>query len=332
MTRWLRRAIKCAAVLMALLFVATPLHMALAHAQAVAEPVKIRVEVTDGGFQPETIEVEQGQLVEITFVWAHEAYVQEEHIMVLEGYKLETDKITSEHRESTFKFVADKVGSFNFKCDLECDTHDFLQKGSLKIKAGAGGTAPAGAASSGGSTSALTPTSVTLNSSALTAGGPVTLTAVLRDAGGTPVPKAEVGFYVEADFVGTKSEMEVGRAKTDPQGVATMNYLPTIDASKLKVTARFEGVGIYSESQQAIEIAQNGAPTSAYTEAPIGLENAPTFVWLGSGSQNRAASVWSWSINHWGPLTIFLVVFGVWLTLAYVLYQVHGISRVSAGR
>ncbi|MBE0609496.1 MAG: hypothetical protein IH609_08960, partial [Dehalococcoidia bacterium] len=71
------------------------------HAQEA--PVQITVKVTDGSFEPTVIEVEQGKLVELTFVWSHVAYLEEEHIMVIPGYKLETEKIDAEHRETTVK-------------------------------------------------------------------------------------------------------------------------------------------------------------------------------------------------------------------------------------
>ncbi|MBI4674090.1 MAG: hypothetical protein HY741_20795 [Chloroflexi bacterium] len=63
------------------------------------------VEINDGGFNGQTgdftIEVNQGDLVELTFTWAHQGYVNEEHVMVLEGYKLEWDKLDI-RADSTF--------------------------------------------------------------------------------------------------------------------------------------------------------------------------------------------------------------------------------------
>ena len=62
-----------AAVLIGLILSTVPLHVAQAD-----DPVKIRVEITDDGFKgsPDggdfVINVEQGKLVELTFVWAHD--------------------------------------------------------------------------------------------------------------------------------------------------------------------------------------------------------------------------------------------------------------------
>jgi hypothetical protein len=55
----------------------------------------------------------------------------EEHIMVLEGYKLESEKITAEHREATFRFLADKAGPR--PSDLDCEAHDF-SSGCLRVR------------------------------------------------------------------------------------------------------------------------------------------------------------------------------------------------------
>ncbi|MBI4233932.1 MAG: hypothetical protein HY686_05765 [Chloroflexi bacterium] len=142
MSRWTRPTVAWAALLLALLLGMAPLGSARAQGPSGSEPVKIRVMVNDGGFNgvpgDYTVEVEQGKLVELTFVWAHEAYPQEEHIMVIDGYDLEWDLIDSSHREATAKFIADKPGTFNFFCDKKCDLHRSLQRGYLKVTRGGG--------------------------------------------------------------------------------------------------------------------------------------------------------------------------------------------------
>ncbi|MBI3953906.1 MAG: Ig-like domain repeat protein [Chloroflexi bacterium] len=313
MTRWYYGTLLATALLAALLLAALPRHLALAQGP---EPVKIRVETVDAGFKcaPVSknclgdqsgdfiIEVEQGSLVELTFAWAHVGYAHEEHIMVLPGYRLETDKLTSEHREATMKFVADKPGSFNFKCDLECEVHDYLQRGRLKVSRGGSGGAAA---------AALTPTALALTpSSWVTAGDPLSLMAVLKDAQGTPVSKGEVRFYLDAEFAGTKGKMEIGTAKTDKNGVALLSYRPALAARQQKITAHFEGMGVYGESQQAVELQEVGVPPPAYTTAPVGLE----------------------SIRHWAPTALAAAVLAVWSVFGFVLYQAIGIARVHARR
>lgn len=271
-----------------------------AWAQA-TEPVKFRVEITEAGFNGSaddfTLEVEQGALVEITFVWAHPTYPLEEHIIVLEKYNLETDKLTAENREATLTFIADKSGTFNFRCDLECELlHDYLQKGYLKV-------IPKG---SEGAT--FTPTILSVTpSSWVTGGDPIQLMAVLKDAQGAPVAKAGLRFTLAAEFAGAQGEMEVGRAKTDTNGVAFLDYQPTLGASIHKLTAHFEGMGIYAESQQSVEIQGVGMLPPAYTTPPLGLE----------------------SIRHWAPQIFAIVVLSVWVIFGYVVYGLYRIKAIS---
>ncbi|MBI4199883.1 MAG: hypothetical protein HY535_05380 [Chloroflexi bacterium] len=327
----------------ALLMGAVP--VAVAHAAdppAHVEAVKIRVDLTDGGFNGEpgdfVLEVEQGHVVEMTFVWAHVGYVEEEHIMLLEGYKLETEKLNFQNREGTIKFIADKPGTFVFKCDLDCDVHDYLQRGYLKVKRagsappptqegqGTGsptGAAPSGATASGSGTApssgqavpvagpTLLPTKLSVSpSSWVTGGEPITLMAVLTDAKGKPVPKAEVRFSLDTDFAGTKGQVALGVAKTDGNGVAFLDYQPTLGARRHAIAASFEGQGLYDESQQVIQVEEVGVPPSAYTMPPIGLAG----------------------FRHWAPRALVLTIVVVWATFGFILYQALGVRWARARR
>ena len=261
-----------------------------AHGQAPTDggPVKIRIEVNDSGFAGQggdfTVEVEQGRLVEMTFVWAHAGYVQEEHIMVLDmgGQKLEWDKINFEHREAAVQFIADKPGTFDFKCDLQCDLHDILQKGHLKVTHGGGNSAAP----------AFTPTKLTVTpSSWVTAGGPVSLMATLIDAKGKPVPKAYIKFSMKVEFAGVADDMELGTARTDANGVAFREFIPTLTAEKYPITARFDGLGTHDGSEQAVEIESFGPPPVAYIQQPAGLENVRHLAIRGLAG--GAITIWS---------------------------------------
>ena len=297
MTKWYRRAITSVAVAMALLLPAMALHLAYADQP---EALKVRVEINDGGFNGNpgdfTIEVEQGQLVELTFVWDQKGYVQDEHIMVLAGYKLEWDPINSEHREATLTFIADKPGTFDLKCDEDCQIHDILQQGTLKVTRGAGGSgAPA-----------YVPTALSLSSSSLvTAGDPVVLTAGLRDTAGKPVSKAEVRFLQDTTFAGTKAQMEVGVGKTDANGVAFLTFHPTLADHYQTITATFAGMGLYAESQEAIQITEAGVPPAAYKTAAIGLE----------------------PLRRWAPVALAGIILGVWSTFGFVMFQALSVAR-----
>jgi hypothetical protein len=271
----------------------------VAHHVHAQDAVRIRVEVTDDGFNGVpgdlTIDAPQGQLVELTFVWAHRLHTHDEHIMVLDGYKLESDKITAQNRETTLRFVADKAGTFGFKCDLDCEAHDVLQRGRLRVRAGAGVSS---AASLSPTTLAVVPSSREVTN------GVVTLMTTVKDEKGAPIPKAPVRFLLETKFGGVKGRVAVGTATTDANGVAFLHYQPTTGGPQT-ITARFEGQGIYAESERAAEIDVQNTPPS-YAIEPIGLETV------------RGAA----------PAALALVVLALWATFAFVLYQAIGIARV----
>jgi hypothetical protein len=276
-----------------------------------SQPVKIRLGVTDAGIAcldgcdavhvgdngwVYTVEVEQGALVELSFVWEHQNCLLDEHIIVLNGYTLEWDKISSDNREAMLQFIADKPGAFDFKCDLECEIHDFMQSGTLKVKR-----------SGGDGAAAFTPTILEVSPSTLATGGePVTLMAILKDAaGGVPVAKAEIHFYLDADFAGVHDKMAIGRAKTDINGIAFFDFQPTLSVQEHRITARFFGAGIYDESENTLTIQETGVPPAAYVIDPGGLPG----------------------IRHWAPLILAGIVLGIWVVFGYVLLQVHAIWR-----
>ncbi len=293
---------KGATILALLVFTLMPWLAGQAHA-APSDPVKIRVEMTDSGFngQPDfAIEVEQGQLVELTFVFAQKGALSDGHIIVLKGYGLETPEINFYNKEATLKFIADKPGTFEFACDLDCEIHDKLKSGHLKVK---GGGAAGG---SGVAAASLAPTTISMYPSAWeVAGDPVKLSVSLKDGSGVAVPKAMVRFYVETEFAGNKGQMEIGAVKTDANGSAALSYRPTFEGGQ-KITARFEGMGLFSESEQSLQLQVRRA-NPAYTVAPIGLED------IGQGV----------------PRVLALILLGIWSTFAYVLYQVYRINRAN---
>lgn len=135
------------------------------------------------------------------------------------------------------------------------------------------------------------------------ADGHVLLTATLTDAQGQPVAAAPVHFLVIADLLGVTSEVEVGTATTDMNGVATAEYTPTF-AGSVQALARFEGVGFYgaSESSSTLEVTEF---QPAYTVEEAGLAR----------------------LRQWAPLGLALVVLGVWATFGFVVYQIYRIAR-----
>lgn len=134
---------------------------------------------------------------------------------------------------------------------------------------------------------------------------PVVLNATLKDGEGKVIPRAPVTFFVERQFGGVKSLMEVGRARTDDRGVAAVGYRPTTPGDQ-KVVARFDGLGRYDESEQALILEVLSArPT--YELAP--RELAP--------------------FRRWGPVGLVAVVAAAWLTIGFVVFQVTKLPRAT---
>lgn len=269
-----------------------------AHGQAA--PVKITVKLTDSGFDPSVIEVEQGKSVELTFVWSHVVYPNEEHIVVIPGYKLESDKIDSAHKEMTLKFIAAQSGTFDFKCDVECDTHDILQNGLIKVKP-----------SSGGGTAALQPSKLVVDpvSGVLLKGRTVSLSAALQDKDGKPIPKAEVRFYTEQKFLGQTGLVDIGMAKTGANGYAYLLYHPTTSVPRT-IIAKFAGVGLYDATEQTISLAG-----SSQFGPQVSLDSDDSLHGLKGGAR----------------LALVFVIAGVWLTFGFLLYQALSIRRATGG-
>lgn len=266
-------------------------------------PARITVKVTDAGFDPKSIEVNQGQVVELTFVWSQPAHPEDEHIMVgYNGIKFESEKIDRDHKETTVKFIATQAGTFNYKCDVECDLHDDLQKGEIKVK-GAGGAA---AASSGLQQPKLLIDPVT---GVVVNGNSVSIAATLQDKDGAPISKSEVRFYVERQFLGRTSEMEIGVGKTGANGVAYAIYHPTTpDAGK--VIAKFAGGGLYDAAEQTINLA-----------------GSPQFQPLAAATPDDDLH----GIKTFAPYALVVVIGGVWASFAFMLFEAWSVSRVTRG-
>lgn len=282
----------------------------------VGDALEVRIKTTDAGFECAAedsttclgeqdgdfvVEVPQGQLIKMTFEWAHVGYVQEHHVVLLGGYKLETDELTFEHRESSLTFIADKAGTFNFKCDSECDLHDYMQRGYLKVLRGGGG--------GGTGAATFTPTRLSvIPSTDVSVGDPVSMLLELRDENGFAVPKARLNLFVDAEFVGTSNRMHIGAVVTDPNGVAFYDYSPRLGPGAHAITVQYDGGGIYAESASKLVIQQVGEPPSAYETEPIGLED----------------------IRTWAPRVFAGSALVVWLTILTVLGRAIGVRSVRA--
>lgn len=282
---------------------------------AVAEdgPVKITIKVTDAGFDPSSIDVPAGARVELTFVWDNPGYPSDEHIIVIPGYKLESEKIDQTNKQTVLAFIATKTGPFLFKCDSECDTHDILQHGNINVVAAGGTSTAAGGAAGGTSTAAgaLEASKFVIDpvTGIVVRGNTVSIAANLQDKDGKPIPKAEVVFFADRQFLGRHGEVPVATAKTDAGGNAYAIYHPT-NSDGGTIIARFEGAGLYDATEQKLNL----APSSQFQPVAESTNDDQLH-----------------GIKEFAPFVLIGVIGAVWLGFAYMLFQAWGISRVHPG-
>ncbi|MBI2872928.1 MAG: Ig-like domain repeat protein [Chloroflexi bacterium] len=106
-------------------------------------------------------------------------------------------------------------------------------------------------------------------------GQEVALQVTLHGSG--PLAGAQVLFLSPAQFAGTEGEVELGRAVTDAQGVASLSYVPRRDG-ETTITARFAGNDQYgaAEVSRAVQV-QPGPSTYQQT---AGVRVPGINVWL----------------------------------------------------
>ncbi len=289
------------------------------HAQTPA-PVQIRVEITDQGFNGQpgdfNIEVEQGQLVELTFVFAETENVGDQHVIKLEGYNLETDAIDYYHREGTLKFTAGKPGTFGFTCVIMCSIHEFLQNGHLVVKPSAGGAAGPAAAASQQPTAigVAAPGSVTL-------GQTVTLQAKLVGIGGVPIPKERIDFTTNTRFLQATGDMVLAEATTDATGLAVAQFVAR-QSGTLTFTAVFAGDNNYAASEGSAQVTVTGNQQLYQQQAGVLLPglNAPP------GQNQLAGVVPHWFLSGWPIAAVLLVVWSLYGSAVLFMSQIPALG------
>lgn len=262
-----------------------------------------RVEVSKNGFNNTSeelrLEVQEGQEVEITFVYADDASNDNPHIIYIGGYKIQTEILSKDNPEITVKFTANKTGEFPITCIMECAGHHNLQGGKLVVL-------PA-AESEPGIKSTVT---LALNApDQAETGQSLTLTAIVKNDLDEPFAGAQVNFFVETDFF-VKGLIEIGEGITDEQGLAKIEYTPD-QAGVLRVVARYTaGSGLEPvETEKEVNITGSGR---SFYQSRIGIQFPHSLlIWM---------------------ISIVITLFAVWGTFLYVLYQVQYISRGTVTR
>jgi hypothetical protein len=246
------------------------------------QPVKIRVPVTDNGWNGQganfSLTVEEGQLIELTFVFEQKVHLTDEHIFILDGYNLEWEKIDYSHPEATVRFLADKPGSFRLKCDLDCEIHDLLKNGTLVVaRKGAGGAAPPAGGAAAPDTRAESKLTVSAPVSANT-GETTPLTVNAVDPAGKPVAGARVHLFEVVTFLGSlKQDVEVAAATTGKDGQATLSYAARRTGTRsLKVA--FDGNVDHRATSLALELPVADAGSTYEVKPPPGIPGVNRFL------------------------------------------------------
>ncbi|MBI3975562.1 MAG: hypothetical protein HY334_04140 [Armatimonadetes bacterium] len=256
---------------------------------------RVRVVVSERGFDPPVVEVTEGELVEITFVYGDSHLPQDNpHVIFIEGLRLESPQISRARPEVAVRFTAEQSGRLLFKCTAYCTGHDRLQAGYLSVR-------PASAA---GPVPAVATVLQLLAAPPDVPGAKAALRAQLSSDDGQPVEGVLVRFEQQAALVKT-GWAPVGSARTDPRGVALIEYAPFGDALRVPARAVFEGNVRYQPAE---------------ARAVLDLPALPS--WWAPVAEVRVPVVGTW--------LLWLVVSAVWLTFAYVAYQVFTLPEPRA--
>lgn len=108
-------------------------------------------------------------------------------------------------------------------------------------------------------------------------GDEVTITAVLTDSQGRPIPGVRILLFTPGDFLSVEGPIELDRAITDAQGTASLRYQARTENS-VTLTASFSGNSQYSPSQASTDIAIDGS-WQLYQQTGVGLPGM-TVWWL----------------------------------------------------
>ena len=120
-------------------------------------------------------------------------------------------------------------------------------------------------------------------------GDEATVTAVLMNSQGQPIPGAGILLLTTGSFLSVEGVVELDRATTDAQGIARLRYQART-ANTVTLTVSFPGNGQYSPSQASTEISVSGT-AQLYQEA-AGVRLPVIGVWLLVGVLGVAWSIY----------------------------------------
>jgi plastocyanin len=276
-----KQLVHVAAVMLLVALMGWPAHAA---AQGAGDVYRVRVVASERGFDPPVVDVPEGQLIELTFVYG-DTHLHEDnpHVMFIEGLNIESGEISRSKPETTVRFTAEKSGRIRYVCKLYCTGHERMQDGILNVR-------PIGA---GGGAAVAQPVNLRMAASSPdVVGARVLLRAELGTTDGTPLEGITVRFEQQATLV-TPGWVTLGTARTDGRGAATLEYLPFGTPGDQPVRAVFEGSARYEPAAAAAML--KVAEVLPAWHAPVEPRFGDVRYWL-----------------------LVAGVGGVWLTLGYV--------------
>lgn len=258
------------------------------------------------------IQVNQGDRVRIIFVYGDGDLRQDNpHVVIIEGYNIQSDEIRKKDPTSIVEFTAGQVGEFRFYCSVPCLGMDNLQKGMLEVNR----------------PKLATSIKTSLSANHLEVHHPnidhfiphtdmIHVIAYVTDENGGPVVGALVDFLFSTSF----GMMKVASNVTEADGSAHLLY-PLVSLRKMSVAAYFRGSGSYVGSNATSALIPD-ASTVEEPETPyLSGQNMLLDPRLVGVEAHVAATLIA---------MIAIVVGSVWVMYTYVLTRILKIKMHSS--
>ncbi len=268
----------------------------------------------NGSADPISLQVSQGDRVTIKFVYGDENLsFDNPHIVLMDGYNIQTGKIDRETPVQELTFTAGQVGSFHFHCALPCVGMENLQQGTLVV-----------VTSKQGAPIATNLTQMKVE----TSGNGISISARLTDQQGLPVSGAIVHFYVSTDF----GPLNLGQNATASDGTVQFDYSPG-SLREMVVTAVFTGSGRYLESKAATSFIPQSMQTSGVLVlvSPVPLQPPANLVTPYLSGQVPAMDLRLVGVQPVPAAIIvtiaLLIVISVWSVYALVVKEILALRK-----
>lgn len=213
------------------------------------------VEVSRNGFngswEPVSLIVVEGDSVTVEFVYAdNDLSYDNPHRMFVEGYNLQTGVINRQQTVTILQFIASKTGTFSIYCDVPCAGMMYLQNASLVVSEVSGTQLPTSL--------------ILIVQHADRSAGLLRLLATVSDDENQPLERLPVDFFARTTF----GLLSLGTELTNAQGVATLDYTPTV-LGETQITAIFSGGGNFARSENSVTVSIERATGSVASYQPI---------------------------------------------------------------